>query len=455
MDFMKKGVEVEALVGPFLSEIDSITPITTLGNAELLANSLIHFDGAAGSAPTSGSTMTHRGSGFYGVTLQDVDVDTLAQKMTLVFDHATLTILPVWYVWKQVHPNSWESIFSDTKENLLDVNTQEMNGSDIGAPDPDPEATIWLKRINVWNNDGSEGDNALDIKGHNALYALGTAEAVMIENDDTQPTINIINENRAAIRCESNYASGTGSNPIGAVEIFQNGSNADAKGVLIDTTQEGIYVVTTNGAGLNMEINNGNGININAIDYSAISLLGNIYGISIAGANIGCLISTLSSSDLDCALYIGASNIGRAIDIQSISESDGDLSTIEIVNSGTDTESGTTYHAAESGNNFKFSAPVDKDEFNPKEIAALGSSGDVTLDDNSTNEDLIKEWTMQLTDQIDGITLEKIFEYVMAMVAGKAIYNPITKEMTIYKRNNVDVLFVMKEDGANRLRISG
>lgn len=150
MDFVREGIRLDFSIGPF--QDSNGTPITNLDSTTLQNNSSLVVNlptgGATVGAPSVGSSMVHISYGYYRVYIPSGDWSsggwTPGERLSLIFDSATIGCLPMWKEWKIISNNGYGSIFQqDQLTNTLNVDVKKLNGVDQDAQNlyPDVLAT--------------------------------------------------------------------------------------------------------------------------------------------------------------------------------------------------------------------------------------------------------------------------------------------------------------------------
>lgn len=417
------AADLEVTVGPFINTSDD-SDNTTLGTTNLLNNAKLIFDDAVGVSPTSGSTMTHRHYGYYTVTLQEADVDVVAENMTLVFDHSTLGTYPVWKDFKETKDSVFGAIYSGAGSSLLDVNTQEMNGNDIGDPEAgDPLAEIWLKKISIIN---ATADNCLYIQNNNA-----SNPAVKIQNVGGE-CLNLTGADGIFIDTTDDGimidADGIGCQISGEEEGLRLLSNADYHALYISnsgTTVPSMVIqnVGSGGSALGIISNNGTGAVIQ----------GSTAGLSILGGTSNGVVIT---SFFDHAIEINQNAADKACIYLDCDQAGGGKGILIDGKEGIDinTTNDCINLASSAENCVSFSSIAGKEDFNPKELANIPT----------------------LSTTVDTVTIEYIYETLISVLNGEFDQTELTNKdrITYKKRDNTTTQTVIDLSATGRERVS-
>lgn len=106
MRFLKQSTSVDLPIGPFLDSGDGVTPETTLTITQ--PDIRLKKNGGAWAQKAGAQTLTHEENGWYEVTLDATDTDTLGQLMLAIHESGAL---PVWCEFQVMPANVWDSLF--------------------------------------------------------------------------------------------------------------------------------------------------------------------------------------------------------------------------------------------------------------------------------------------------------------------------------------------------------
>ncbi len=125
MIFLKQSTSVDIGIGPFLDETDGKTAETTL----TITQPDIRLKKNAGSwaQKAAAQTLTHEENGWYEVTLDATDTNTLGILLVAVHESGAL---PVWVECMIMPANVWDSLFGADK---LQVHADEITAGLITA----------------------------------------------------------------------------------------------------------------------------------------------------------------------------------------------------------------------------------------------------------------------------------------------------------------------------------
>src|SRR6185503_1435890 len=111
MRFLKQSTSVDLPIGPFLDDTDGKTAETGLTLTQ--PDIRLKKNGGAWAQKNAAQTLSHEENGYYEVTLDATDTNTLGQLRVAVHESGAL---PVWEDFMVMPSNVWESMF--VAENL-------------------------------------------------------------------------------------------------------------------------------------------------------------------------------------------------------------------------------------------------------------------------------------------------------------------------------------------------
>lgn len=122
MRYLKQNTSVDVPIGPFLDETDGKTAETGLTITQ--PDIRLKKNAAAWAQKNAAQTLTHEENGYYEVTLDTTDTNTLGLLRLAVAESGAL---PIWEDFMVLAANVYDSLFGGT--DLLDVSVTQVNGS--------------------------------------------------------------------------------------------------------------------------------------------------------------------------------------------------------------------------------------------------------------------------------------------------------------------------------------
>jgi hypothetical protein len=122
---LKQSTSADVPIGPFLDATDGITAETGLTLTQ--PDIRLKKNAAAWAQKAAAQTLTHEENGFYEVTLDATDTDTLGLLRLAVFESGAA---PVWEDFVVLPANVYDSMFSTDK---LQVDVVEIAGSTVST----------------------------------------------------------------------------------------------------------------------------------------------------------------------------------------------------------------------------------------------------------------------------------------------------------------------------------
>lgn len=137
--WLKQSTSVDVGIGPFLDEIDGRTAETALTITQ--PDIRLKKNGGAWAQKAAAQTLSHEENGWYEVTLDATDTNTLGVLQLYVNETGAL---PVMMEFMVLPANVWDSLFGSDK---LDVNVAEWLGTAAATPTvagvPEVDVTHW------------------------------------------------------------------------------------------------------------------------------------------------------------------------------------------------------------------------------------------------------------------------------------------------------------------------
>jgi len=124
MEWLKQSTAITLKLGPFLDEDDGKTSETALTIAQ--ADVRLSKNGGNFAQKNESSSATHDEIGFYDVSIDATDTNTLGRLLVAVHESGAL---PVWKEYMVVPANVWDSMFGADR---LQVDVREKGDSSLG-----------------------------------------------------------------------------------------------------------------------------------------------------------------------------------------------------------------------------------------------------------------------------------------------------------------------------------
>lgn len=121
MRYLKQNTSVDLPIGPFLDSTDGVTAETGLTLTQ--PDIRLKKNGGNWAQKAAAQTLSHEENGYYEVTLDATDTDTLGQLRLAVHESGAL---PVWEDFMVMPANVWDSLFGADK---LQVHADEITNN--------------------------------------------------------------------------------------------------------------------------------------------------------------------------------------------------------------------------------------------------------------------------------------------------------------------------------------
>lgn len=167
MRYLKQSTSVDVGIGPFLDDADGKTAETALTITQ--PDIRLKKNGGAWAQKNAAQTLSHEENGWYEVTLDATDTDTLGILLVAVHEAGAL---PVWAEFHVVTANVYDSLFGSG--DVLDVSVTQWTGTNVGTPD-----TAGYPKVTVKTGTGTGEINASSGKVP-ATIAAGDVAALAI-----------------------------------------------------------------------------------------------------------------------------------------------------------------------------------------------------------------------------------------------------------------------------------
>ena len=192
--FLKQSTSVDVGVGPFLDETDGKTAETLLTITQ--PDIRLKKNGGAWAQKAAAQTLTHEEAGWYELTLDGTDTDTLGILIVAIHESGAL---PVWKEYMIVAANVYDSLIGGG--DVLDVSTTQFNGSAVTQASGRPEVNMThiagsavststaQLGVNIVNFGGSAGTFASGRPEVNTSHIAGSA----VSTSTAQLGVNVVN----------------------------------------------------------------------------------------------------------------------------------------------------------------------------------------------------------------------------------------------------------------------
>lgn len=142
--WLRQSTSVDVGIGPFVDSIDGFTPKTALTITQ--PDIRLKKNGGAWAQKNAAQTLTHEENGWYEVTLDTTDTNTLG---ILIVAIAESGALPVWKEYMVVPANAYDAMISGTEWLTVDPNKVEfsISGATLTVLKPDDTTTAYTKTL--------------------------------------------------------------------------------------------------------------------------------------------------------------------------------------------------------------------------------------------------------------------------------------------------------------------
>ncbi len=142
--WLKQSTSVEIGMGPFLDETDGKTAETALTITQ--ADVRLKKNAGAWAQKNDSNSATHEENGWYEVSLDTTDTNTLGILLVAIHESGAL---PVWREFLVVPANVYDSMISGTEWLTVDPNKVEfsISGSTLTVLKPDDSTTAYTKTL--------------------------------------------------------------------------------------------------------------------------------------------------------------------------------------------------------------------------------------------------------------------------------------------------------------------
>lgn len=142
--WLRQSTAVDIGMGPFLDETDGKTAETALTITQ--PDIRLKKNGGAWAQKNAAQTLTHEENGWYEVSLDTTDTNTLGILIVAIHESGAL---PVWREFLVVTANVYDSMISGTEWLTVDPNKVEfsISGATLTVLKPDDATTAYTKTL--------------------------------------------------------------------------------------------------------------------------------------------------------------------------------------------------------------------------------------------------------------------------------------------------------------------
>jgi len=145
-NWLRQSTSVDVGIGPFLDATDGVTAETALTITQ--PDIRLKKNNGAWAQKNAAQTLTHEENGWYEVTLDTTDTNTLG---ILIVAIAESGALPVWKEYMVVPANVYDAMILGTEWLTVDPNKVEfsISGVTLTVLKPDDTTTAYTKTLTV------------------------------------------------------------------------------------------------------------------------------------------------------------------------------------------------------------------------------------------------------------------------------------------------------------------
>lgn len=143
-NWLRQSTSVDVGIGPFLDATDGVTAETALTITQ--PDIRLKKNNGAWAQKNAAQTLTHEENGWYEVTLDTTDTNTLGILIVAINESGAL---PVWKEYMVVPANVYDSLVSGTEWLTVDPNKVEfsISGTTLTVLKPDDTTTAYTKTL--------------------------------------------------------------------------------------------------------------------------------------------------------------------------------------------------------------------------------------------------------------------------------------------------------------------
>ena len=248
--WLKQSTSVTVKIGPFVDSTDGVTAETGLTISQADIRLTKNGGNAAQSNDTGGGT--HDENGWYDITLDATDTNTLGRLQVFVNESGAL---PVWHEFMVVPSNVWDSFFGADR---LQVDVREKGDSTLGLTTQE-KTDVDAEVDEAIENYGLDHLVAAAVTGpdvaNNSIFAMLVSKSATADWDDYVNTTDSLQAIRD--QGDSAWITATGFSTHSAADVWTSGTrtltgavdlNADQSSVTIGTVTSNTDMRGTDGA---------------------------------------------------------------------------------------------------------------------------------------------------------------------------------------------------------------
>jgi len=143
-NWLRQSTSVDVGIGPFVDSADGVTAETALTITQ--PDIRLKKNSGAWAQKNAAQTLTHEENGWYEVTLDATDTNTLGILIVAINESGAL---PVWKEYMVVPANVYDSMISGTEWLTVDPNKVEfsISGATLTVLKPDDTTTAYTKTL--------------------------------------------------------------------------------------------------------------------------------------------------------------------------------------------------------------------------------------------------------------------------------------------------------------------
>lgn len=141
---LRQSTSVDVGIGPFLDETDGKTAETALTITQ--PDIRLKKNGGAWAQKNAAQTLSHEENGWYEVSLDTTDTNTLGQLIIAVHESGAL---PVWQTFMVIPAGIYDALINGTEWLTVDPNKVEfsISGTTLTVLKPDDSTTAYTKTL--------------------------------------------------------------------------------------------------------------------------------------------------------------------------------------------------------------------------------------------------------------------------------------------------------------------
>lgn len=206
MRYLKQSTSVDVGIGPFLDETDGKTAETALTITQ--PDVRLKKNGGAWAQKAAAQTLTHEENGWYELTLDATDTDTIGHLLVAIHESGAL---PVWQEYHVLAANVYDSLFGAATDKL-DVNVEEWNTTAVPAEHTAGYPIVTIKDgTGTGEIDTASGKVLLADGAHGGTAAVLTLERIVVASTTlNEPSVKLTGNGSGAGLLSTGGATGDG-----------------------------------------------------------------------------------------------------------------------------------------------------------------------------------------------------------------------------------------------------